>query len=133
MKATFSELPTGVLPRSRTRNRPRSWGQTSNTQEWVSKCSAPLHLDSSVAARPTCAVEDGDEEEGMILLVGGVEPSLEGILLWALNSHIGGVYNTDAVAEGGWSLRVGDPRVLLGEGPFSDGVGWQDRQGEESE
>ena len=76
----------------------------------------------------TLAVDDGEEEHRVILLVRRVVAALERVDLRTLDADVRRVDDADAVEEEVIAARVGDPLILLLEGPRRDGVGCEDMQ-----
>jgi hypothetical protein len=132
-KAVCSVDPTGVLPSSTRRKRPEGGREERHTHrqtdrpEWMSNKSVYLPTSPSppldVCVMSTLSVYDSEEEDRVILLVGGVEAPLLLVQLRSLHSDVGGVHNADAVGELTTQRGVCQPLLLLRGRPPSDVVG----------
>lgn len=80
---------------------------------------SPAHHVTSLL---TLSVDDADEEHGVILLVGRVQPPLVLVSLRSLDAHVGRVDRSDAVAELNGPEWMRNPLLLLSSSPPANGI-----------
>lgn len=71
----------------------------------------------------TLPVYDSEEEDSVVLLVGGVEAPLLAVHLGPLHSDVGAVHDADAVSELSLHRGCSEPGLLLSSCPPADTVG----------
>ena len=71
---------------------------------------------------PTSAVDDGYEEDSMILPVRGVQPPLLLRVLRPLDAHVSSVSNADGIHERWRASRRSYPCILFCQSPACDGI-----------
>ena len=70
----------------------------------------------------TMSAHNGEEEDGVRLLVRGIQSALERILLRSLHLHVSRVHEADAVVELCRAAGIIHPCLLLIQRPTADGV-----------